>query len=63
MSANEIAIPFVYAGEVYAAAIVLPIVGIATIGLRLWLRSSGKARIGIDDWLALAALVSGPHEA
>ncbi|MCJ1275037.1 hypothetical protein MMC21_002837 [Puttea exsequens] len=56
MSANEIAIPFVYAGEVYAAAIVLPIVGIATIGLRLWLRSSGKARIGIDDWLALAAL-------
>lgn len=56
MSTNEIAIPFVYAGEVLAAAVVLPLVAIVSVGLRFWLRSLGKARIGLDDWITLAAL-------
>ena len=58
MSVNELAIPFVYVGEVLAAAIVLPVVAIIAVGLRFWLRSSGKAGIGLDDWITLAALVS-----
>ena len=58
MSANEIVIPFVYAGEVFAAAVVVPLVAIVTVGLRFWLRASSKLRIGLDDWIGLAALVS-----
>lgn len=58
MSTNDLSIPFVYAGEVYAAAIVLPLIAIATVSLRFFMRISGPARIGPDDWITLAALVS-----
>lgn len=58
MSNNELVIPFVYAGEVLAAAIVLPLICITTVGLRFWLRSVQDWRIGRDDWTILAALVS-----
>ena len=57
MSTNELIVPFVYAGKVYAAAIVLPIIAIVTVALRFWLRMTGKAGIGVDDWFTLAALV------
>lgn len=56
MSINELAISFVHSSEVLAAAIVIPIVAIAAVGLRFWQRTSGKAGIGLDDWTTLAAL-------
>ena len=58
MSINELAISFVHPSEVLAAAIMIPIVAIAAVGLRFWQRTSGKAGIGLDDWTILAALVS-----
>ena len=61
MPANELHIPFVYAGEVYAAAIVLPLVSALAVALRFRLRLTQKVRLGPDDWAILAALVSSPQ--
>lgn len=57
MSYSELVIPFVSPGEVLSAGIVIPLVGILTVGLRFWLRSRQKARAGADDYLILLALV------
>jgi hypothetical protein len=58
MSANELAIPFARAGNVLAAAIVLPVIAIMVVGLRFYLRVTTTAKLGADDWATLAALVS-----
>ncbi|KAF2114302.1 hypothetical protein BDV96DRAFT_600288 [Lophiotrema nucula] len=57
MSANELPIAFVSAGDVVAANIALPIAGLIIVPLRFWMRTSRKMGIQIDDWLILAALV------
>ena len=57
MSYLELAIPFVSPGEVLAAGITIPLVGIAAVGLRFWLRARQRAGIGADDYLILLALV------
>ena len=49
---------FITPGEVLAAGIVLPILGIVFVGLRFYTRMLQKASFGIDDWLTVPALVS-----
>ena len=49
---------FVTPGEILAAGIVLPVLGILLVGLRFYTRILQKSFIGIDDWLTLPALVS-----
>ncbi|MCJ1308627.1 hypothetical protein MMC25_002280 [Agyrium rufum] len=56
MASNELKIPFVYAGEVVSAAVVLPLLGMTVVGLRFWQRSSKRHKIGVDDWMILLAL-------
>ena len=48
---------YVYAPEVISLGAILPVVGIAIVGVRIYLRRVQKAAISIDDWLVLAALV------
>ena len=54
---SELRIPFVYAGEVMAAGIVIPIVAISVVASRFWLRSFKHIGVGVDDWFILASLV------
>lgn len=39
---------------------VLPVLSIAAVGLRFWVRGRQKSQLKLDDWLMLPALVS-PH--
>ena len=48
--------------EVLAACIVLPLLGILTVGLRFVARLRKSAAIGTDDIFILLALVSFPQE-
>ena len=57
MSVSDVDIPFVSGTVVLAAGVVIPIVGVLVVGLRFWQRSFQKARIGVDDYLILFALV------
>ena len=36
---------------------VLPLLSIAAVGLRFWLRGRQKSQLKIDDWLMVPALV------
>ena len=56
-SGNELHIAFAGAGEIMAAGIVLPLVGISVVSLRFWLRLVQKSSIGMDDWTIAGALV------
>ena len=58
MSGNELHIAFADAGQIMAAGIVLPLVGMSVVALRFWLRYNQKLSIGMDDWSILGALVS-----
>jgi hypothetical protein len=58
MSTSELSIAFVYAGDVLAAAITLPVVGLIAVSIRLWMRRWDAAWARIDDWLIVGALVS-----
>ena len=40
-----------------AVAVVFPVLGILSVGLRVYVRRVQKARILADDWLLLPALV------
>ena len=51
-------IDYATSDEIYAAAIVLPVLGIVLVLLRFYARIVQKAGIGIDDWLMIPALVS-----
>ena len=44
-------------GQVAAAATVLPALGIITVALRFRVRALQKAKLGVDDWLILPALL------
>lgn len=61
MSANELAISFVGPGEVTAAGVALPVVGIIVVALRFWLRGYQKVKLGLDDYTILVALVGLPR--
>lgn len=58
MSANELSIAFVSAGNVLSASVILPLLGLVAVGLRFWRRASRKMGVSMDDWLILLALVS-----
>ena len=49
-------------GQVIAAAVVLPTLGIVAVLLRFRVRHVQKTGIGLDDWLILPAMVSDPFE-
>ncbi|KAF1961852.1 hypothetical protein CC80DRAFT_543222 [Byssothecium circinans] len=57
MSVNELPIAFVSAGDVVAANVALPLIGLVVVALRFWMRISRKTGVNVDDWLILAALV------
>lgn len=44
-------------GEIYAASTVLPFLAIVAVVLRIRARFKQKAKIGLDDWLIIPALV------
>jgi hypothetical protein len=54
-----ITLPFalVDPGEVIAAGVVFPVVGLATVALRFYVRKVQKASWGLDDWLILPASI------
>ena len=47
-------------GQVLAAAIVLPVLGLISVALRFWSRHHNKIGFGLDDALVLPALVCFP---
>ena len=57
----EILVPYVTPGEIYAASIVLPFLGIVFVFLRFYARTLKRNSIGFDDWLMLPALVCRPY--
>ena len=44
-------------GDVYAIAIVLPILATVTVCARTWTRHVKGTHLGADDWLVMLALV------
>ena len=54
-------VPYVTPWEIYAASIVLPILGCVFVLLRFYARTLLKNSIGIDDWLLIPALVGAPY--
>jgi hypothetical protein len=54
---SELSVPYATADDVYAAAIVLPVLGIAFLALRWQQRRHQREGIGIDDWLMVPSLV------
>ena len=44
-------------GQVIAAAIVLPVLGIVAVTLRFRARAHQKSKLGVDNWLIIPALV------
>jgi hypothetical protein len=49
---------YVYSGNVLAIGSALPAVCILIVSLRVWTRMRQRAKIGLDDWLIIASLVS-----
>ena len=58
---QEITFAYTDSGEVIAAGVVLPFVGLACLGLRFAARAGKKNNIGIDDWLVVPSWVRGEH--
>lgn len=54
---KELGVAYPSPGEVYSAAIVLPILGILSLAIRWYQRSRQRNGVGIDDWLMLPSLV------
>ena len=52
--------PFVDAQESIAVGLALPAVCLILVALRFWTRRLQKVQIGMDDWWAVAGLVSNP---
>lgn len=55
-----LSVPYVTPGEVYAASILLPFLGIIFVLLRFYVRALQKKSTDIDDWLMLPSLVCVP---
>lgn len=53
---TSLCVPYAASGQIYAASIVLPVLGIVFVFLRLYSRVLQKISVGIDDWLMLPAL-------
>ncbi|QKX62288.1 uncharacterized protein TRUGW13939_09447 [Talaromyces rugulosus] len=54
---SELSVPYATADDVYAAAIVLPVLGTVFLALRWQQRRNQREGIGIDDWLTVPSLV------
>lgn len=54
-------VAYVTSGEIYAASIVLPFLGIVFVLLRFYARALQKSSRGVDDWLMIPALVCVPY--
>lgn len=54
---KELGVAYATAGDVYAAAIVLPILGIIFLAIRMHQRRWQREGIRIDDWLMVPSLV------
>ena len=52
---------FVDAQESIAIGSALPAVCLIVVALRFWTRRLQKVQIGMDDWWAVAGLVSNPY--
>lgn len=60
-NSGRLSVPFVTPGELYAASIVFPFLGIVFTPLRFYAKTLQKNSIGLDDWLMLPTLVCGPR--
>ena len=58
---SKLFVPYVTSGELYAASIILALLGIVFVLLRFYARVLQKTSFGIDDWLMLPALVCPPY--
>lgn len=54
---SPINVSYITPGAMIAVAVVFPVLGILSVGLRVYVRRVQKARILADDWLLLPALV------
>ena len=54
---SELVVPYATPGGTYIVSILLPILGFIMVGLRIYTRRIQRARLGIDDWLMIPALV------
>ena len=55
------AVLYVTPHEIYAASIVLPILGVVFVLLGFYSKILQRNSIGIDDWLMLPALICGRY--
>lgn len=53
--------PSVDAQESIAIGLALPAVCLVVVALRFWTRRLQKVQTGMDDWWAVAGLVSNPY--
>lgn len=54
---KELGVAYPTPGEVYSAAIILPVLGIISLAIRWYQRCQQRYGIGIDDWLMVPSLV------
>lgn len=54
---NKLGVAYATAGELYAASIVLPVMGIISLAIRWYQRFQQPQGIRIDDWLMVPSLV------
>ena len=54
---SVISLKYARPGEIIAAAVVLPLLGILALALRFFARFRRKNELGIDDWLLVPATV------
>ncbi|EED13067.1 conserved hypothetical protein [Talaromyces stipitatus ATCC 10500] len=54
---KELGVAYATAGEVYAAAVILPALGIISLAFRWYQRYRRRQGIGIDDWLMVPSLL------
>ena len=58
---TQLSIPYAAPGGIYAASIVLPILGAIFIALRIYTRTLQRTSSSFDDWLMLPALVCSTY--
>jgi hypothetical protein len=54
---SVIFVPYASPNAIITAGVLLPALGIITVLLRFYIRSSRKNSVSVDDWLVIPALV------